>query len=147
MFLFEWQKCRPDSLAAINYYNPQLGFFELGGGGVKNWIQQLSPIISQIFGTDFEGADRGIQITTANERDGGLSGCTFSEAVTWGKYKDAGKGLVQIWGEYSVIAPLLIGYVLEMCKPRELKRFINKKDELYARMKNEFVNNNDKLII
>lgn len=125
--------------AAINYYNPQLGFFELGGGGPKNWIQQISLMISQILGIEFEGADRGIQITTANERDGGLSGCTFSEGVTWGKYKDAKKGLVQIWGEYSFIAPLLIGYVLENCQPRNLKRLFNIKDTLYERMKAELI--------
>lgn len=126
--------------AAIGYHNPQLGFFELGGGGPKNWIQQISPMISQILGIDFKGADRGIQITTAYEKDGGLSGCTFSEGVTWGKYKDAKSGLVQIWGEYSVIAPLLMGYALESCKPRELKRLMEKKEE-YARKLIEIARN------
>ncbi|MDO8647040.1 MAG: deoxyhypusine synthase family protein [Candidatus Diapherotrites archaeon] len=117
--------------ASIVFNSPQLGFFELGGGGPKNWIQTLAPTLNQILGVNFEGADRGIQVTTAFERDGGLSGCTFSEAVTWGKYKDATKGLVQIWGEYSVIAPLLVGYVLEECKPREHKRLFDKKNEFY----------------
>ncbi|MBI2449791.1 deoxyhypusine synthase family protein [Candidatus Pacearchaeota archaeon] len=120
--------------AAIVYSSPQLGFFELGGGGPKNWIQTLAPMISQIFGINYEGADRGIQVTTAIEKDGGLSGCTFGEAVTWGKYKDATKGLVQIWGEYSVIAPLLIGYVLETCEPREHKRLYDHKEEFYQKL-------------
>ncbi len=120
--------------AAIVYSNPQLGFFELGGGGPKNWIQTLAPMISQILGVEFEGADRGIQITTASERDGGLSGCTFGEAVTWGKYKDATKGLVQIWGEYSVIAPLLIRYALATCEPREHKRLFDKKRGFYNKL-------------
>ncbi|MEK6963151.1 MAG: deoxyhypusine synthase family protein, partial [Nanoarchaeota archaeon] len=113
--------------SSIVYGNPQLGFFEWGGGGPKNWIQTLAPMINQIGGVEFEGADRGIQITTANERDGGLSGCTFSEAVTWGKYKDATQGLIQVWGEYSIIAPLLVGYVLENCKERKHKRIIDHK--------------------
>jgi deoxyhypusine synthase len=117
--------------AAILYSNPQLGFFEWGGGGPKNWIQTLAPTINQVIGVEFEGADRGIQITTASEKDGGLSGCTFSEAVTWGKYKDATKGLIQIWGEYSVIAPLLVGYVLESCEPRAHKRLLDRKAEFY----------------
>jgi len=69
--------------AAIAYSSKSTGFVELGGGGPKNFIQQTGPTIKQIFGIDFEGADRGLQITTALERDGGLSGCTFSEGVTW----------------------------------------------------------------
>jgi len=120
--------------AAIVYCSPQLGFFEWGGGGPKNWIQTLAPMLSQIAGVDFEGADRGIQVTTAFERDGGLSGCTFGEAVTWGKYKDATKGLVQVWGEYSIIVPLLVGYVLENCKPRQHKRLLDNKAEYYRRL-------------
>lgn len=121
--------------AALVYNNPQLGFFEWGGGGPKNWIQTLAPMISQILGIEFEGADRGIQITTANERDGGLSGCTFGEAVTWGKYRDATKGLVQIWGEYSIIIPLIVGYVLETTKPREHKRLFDRREEYLQRLK------------
>jgi len=128
---------------AINYYNPQLGFFELGGGGPKNWIQQISPMISQILGKKFEGAERGIQITTAIEKDGGLSGCTFKEGVTWHKYKNAKKGLIQIYGEYSSIFPLITGYVLETCIPREPKRFMDKKKELYKRFK-EIIKNSIK---
>lgn len=117
--------------ASILYSNPQLGFFELGGGGPKNWIQTLAPLICQICGIKFEGADRGLQITTAVEKDGCLSGCTFGEAVTWGKYKDATKGIVQIWGEYSVIAPLVIGYAIEKCSQRAHKRLYDKIPEYY----------------
>jgi len=102
--------------AAIVFASAQTGFIELGGGGPKNFIQQTSPTISQILGVDFEGADRGLQIGTALEREGSLSGCTFSESVTWGKYRRADdEKLVQIWGEYSVIFPILAAYVLENC--------------------------------
>ena len=117
--------------AAIGYSNPQMGFFEWGGGP-KNWIQQISPMINQILKINFEGADRGLQITTAPEKDGGLSGCTLGEGVTWGKYKDAKSGVAQIWSEYSMIAPLLVGYALENCKPRNLKRLMDRKEEYVA---------------
>lgn len=120
--------------AAILYSTKTNGFFEFGGGGPKNFIQQMAPTISQILEIDYEGADRGIQITTAVERDGGLSGCTFGEAVTWGKYKDAHKGLVQVWGEVSVVAPLMFWYVMENCKPRPLKELMDKKKEFYERL-------------
>ncbi|MFZ1956343.1 MAG: deoxyhypusine synthase family protein [Desulfobacterales bacterium] len=108
--------------AAIVFSAGQTGFIELGGGGPKNFIQQTSPTISQILGIAFEGADRGLQIGTAIEREGSLSGCTFSEAVTWGKYRSVDEEkMVQIWGEYSVIFPLLAAYVLAKCAKRPLK--------------------------
>jgi deoxyhypusine synthase len=120
--------------AGIAYCNPPLGFFEWGGGGPKNWIQTLGPFIKQIYDVEFEGADRGIQITTAPEHDGGLSGCTFGEAVTWGKYKDATKGLVQIRQEYSTIVPLLVGYVMDNCKPREHRRLYEQRGEFREKL-------------
>ncbi len=105
--------------AAIAFDAQQTGFVELGGGGPKNFIQQTGPTISQILGIDFEGADRGIQIGTAVEREGSLSSCTFGEAVTWGKYQQADEAnLVQVWGEYSIIFPLLAAYVTDLCAPR-----------------------------
>jgi len=105
--------------AAIVFSSSCTGFVELGGGGPKNFIQQTGPTLRQILGVDFDGADRGLQIGTAVEREGSLSSCTFSEAVTWGKYQSAEEDkLVQIWGEYSVIFPLLAAYVLEACPNR-----------------------------
>ncbi|MDL2269429.1 deoxyhypusine synthase family protein [Desulfosarcina sp. OttesenSCG-928-A07] len=109
--------------SAIAYGAKQTGFLELGGGGPKNFIQQTGPTISQILGIEFEGADRGIQIGTAVEREGSLSSCTFGEAVTWGKYQEASEAnLVQVWGEYSIIFPLLVAYVMDLCPPRPLSR-------------------------
>ena len=124
--------------ASILYSSKSTGFFEFGGGGPKNFIQQTGPTLSQIFGLlHHEGADRGIQITTAIERDGGLSGCTFGEAVTWGKYKDAHKGLVQVWGEVSVIAPLIFWYAFEKCAERPLKKIMDRKKEFYDKLIND----------
>jgi deoxyhypusine synthase len=122
--------------AAISFSLPQIGFVELGGGGPKNFIQQTGPTISQILNIDFEGADRGLQISTALEREGSLSGCTFGEAVTWGKYKTAHHDkLVQIWGEYSVIFPLLVAYVIEKCERRSQRNIIEKLPEFIESLK------------
>lgn len=111
--------------AAIAFSNPELGFVELGGGGPKNFIQQTGPTISQILGIDFEGAERGLQIGTAIEREGSLSGCTFGESVTWGKYRSADEAcLVQIWGEYSVQFPLVAAFALDACPLREPRNLV-----------------------
>jgi len=112
--------------ASIVFSSEQTGFIVLGGGGPKNFIQQTSPTISQILKVKFEGAERGIQIGTAIEKEGSLSGCTFSESVTWGKYRSADdRKLVQIWGEYSVIFPILATYALENCNKRSSRNFIS----------------------
>jgi deoxyhypusine synthase len=113
--------------AAITYAAGGTSFIELGGGGPKNFIQQTGPTISQILSLEFEGAERGLQIGTALEREGSLSGCTFGEAVTWGKYrKDDPDKLVQIWAEYSLVFPLLCMYVLELCPPRKKNNLCDK---------------------
>jgi deoxyhypusine synthase len=112
--------------AAVTFAYPQTGFVELGGGGPKNFIQQTGPTISQIFNIPFQGAERGLQIGTASEKDGSLSGCTFGESVTWGKYRAAeAERLVQIWGEYSVIFPLLAAFVLDRCEKRRPRDLIS----------------------
>ena len=109
--------------AAIVFASGQTSFIELGGGGPKNFIQQTGPTISQILRIQHEGAERGLQIGTAVEKEGSLSGCTFSESVTWGKYRSAAEDkLVQIWGEYSVIFPILTAYVLDNCRKRPPKK-------------------------
>ncbi len=117
--------------SAIVYGSKQTGFLELGGGGPKNFIQQTGPNLSQINKIPYKGADRGIQISVADPRDGGLSGCTFSEAVTWHKYKKADeRSLIQIWGEYAVIFPMLALYALDRCAKRKPRRLYDDLDEL-----------------
>jgi deoxyhypusine synthase len=122
---FSAQKDIFDS-AAIAYGSRQTGFVELGGGGPKNFIQQTGPTIGQILQIEYEGAEKGLQISTASEREGSLSGCTFGEAVTWGKYhSNDEEKLVQIWGEYSIIFPLLAAYVLENCQKHQPRNTIS----------------------
>lgn len=121
--------------AAVAYASGNTGFVELGGGGPKNFIQQTGPMLSQILGTGFEGADRGIQVSTAAEREGSLSGCTFGEAVTWGKYREADEDkLVQVWSEYSLVFPLLAAYVVEVCQARPQRGLTHRMSEFIARL-------------
>lgn len=121
--------------AAIVFSSGQTGFIVLGGGGPKNFIQQTGPTINQILHLDYEGAERGLQIGTAIEREGSLSGCTFSEAVTWGKYRSADEEtLVQIWGEYSVIFPILAAYLLDNCETRPSKKIVSRMPEFIKKL-------------
>jgi deoxyhypusine synthase len=121
--------------AAVAFSASPCGFVELGGGGPKNFIQQTGPTIRQVLDIPFEGAERGLQIGTAVEREGSLSGCTFGESVTWGKYKSADEeNLVQIWGEYSVIFPLLVSYVLDRCESRKPRNLVLEMTRMIQRL-------------
>jgi deoxyhypusine synthase len=122
------QLCAHDDIldsAALMFCAEKTGFVELGGGGPKNFIQQTAPTLDQMMGIQFDGAERGLQIGTAVEREGSLSGCTFGEAVTWGKYKEADTSqLIQIWAEYSLVLPLLTAYVIDSCHARPATRLV-----------------------
>jgi len=59
------------------------------------------------------GLDLAVQITTGVEFDGSLTGARLSEAITWGKVKAKGRE-VSIWGEATVILPLLVKALLEV---------------------------------
>ncbi len=121
--------------AAIVFTSSRTGFVELGGGGPKNFIQQTGPVLSQILRKEYLGAERGLQISTAVEREGSLSSCTFDEAVTWKKYRSTGGGkLVQIWGEYSLIFPLLSAYVIDTCPRKTPERLIARMPEIIRRL-------------
>ena len=52
----------------------------------------------------------GIQISTADMRDGGLSGSTLKEAISWGT-DDKQIEDVMVWGEATVFFPLLLSYI------------------------------------
>ena len=134
--------------AAIAFAAPRTGFVELGGGGPKNFIQQTGPTISQILGVEFEGAERGLQIGTAVEREGSLSGCTFEEAVTWGKYRGVDhEKMVQVWGEYSVIFPLIAAYVIDECAERSPRRVVSQLPEFIRRLESRASQTNPSLQI
>jgi deoxyhypusine synthase len=60
------------------------GVIFIGGGVPKNFIQQTQ-IIASIHKTECRGHDYAIQFTTDTPHFGGLSGCTFEEAISWGK--------------------------------------------------------------
>jgi deoxyhypusine synthase len=63
---------------------PSSGVIYVGGGAPKNFIQQTEVTIS-ILGEEAAGHKYAVQIITDPPHWGGLSGCTFEEAQSWGK--------------------------------------------------------------
>lgn len=60
------------------------GVIYIGGGTPKNFIQQTE-VTATLQCKDVEGHKYAIQVTADAPHWGGLSGCTFEEAQSWGK--------------------------------------------------------------
>lgn len=88
------------------------GILLLGGGVPKNFLQDAVLGGEAKHGVRIEEAsvhDFAVQITTATEYDGALSGSTFREALSWGKVEIEQEQMVHL--EASVGFPLLASSV------------------------------------
>jgi deoxyhypusine synthase len=97
-----------------------LGIFTIGGGVPRNWAQQVGPFIditNDRCGTDFVPPRfrYGVRICPEPVHWGGLSGCTYSEGVSWGKFFSPADGgqFAEVYSDATVILPLLIKAVFE----------------------------------
>lgn len=83
-----------DELADVKVFAHSLlhkergGTIIVGGGVPRNWAQQAWPLLDMTGATERHGYDRTVRIFTDSPSWGGLSGCTISESVSWGKYTE-----------------------------------------------------------
>ena len=109
------------------------GAIYIGGGVPKNYIQQLGPVSELLF--QKEGGHRyAFQITTDDPKWGGLSGCTFEEAKSWGKIGKESTYAV-VYMDATIALPLLVGAILQegkIYRRRKRRRFIWEGDRLKA---------------
>ena len=82
----------------------RIGAIILGGGLPKHFTLGANILRG--------GLDTAIQITTAHEEDGSLSGAKLQEGISWGKVK-AKASFETVIGDATVLFPLMIGAVLE----------------------------------
>ena len=104
----------------------RLGIFTIGGGVPRNWAQQVSPYLEILQ----ERCDRslslrkfqyGVRICPEPEHWGGLSGCTYSEGVSWGKFvapKDGGR-FAEVLCDATVAWPILVKGVRQRLDKQE----------------------------
>ena len=100
------------------------GAIYIGGGVPKNYIQQLGPVSELLFEKE-SGHRYAFQVTTDDPKWGGLSGCTFEEAKSWGKI-ERGSNYAALYMDATVALPLLVGAVLQegkVCRKRRRRRF------------------------
>ena len=81
------------------------GVVYIGGGVPKNFIQQTQ-VVASLHDQDLGGHDYAIQYTTDAPHWGGLSGCTFEEAVSWGKESPT-SSKVQVFCDATIALPLV----------------------------------------
>jgi deoxyhypusine synthase len=98
----------------------RLGIFTIGGGVPRNWAQELGPyieIINERLRLDLKPPryHYAVRICPEPTHWGGLSGCTYSEGVSWGKFVPPRQGsrFAEIYADATTIWPLLILGVLE----------------------------------
>jgi len=98
----------------------RLGIFTIGGGVPRNWAQEIGPYV------EITNHRLGISLATPRYRYavricpepthwGGLSGCTYSEGVSWGKFVPESEGgrFAEVYADATTVWPLLIKGVLE----------------------------------
>ncbi len=99
----------------------RLGIFTIGGGVPRNWAQQVAPYIditNNRVGTRFTPPrfQYGVRICPEPVHWGGLSGCTYSEGVSWGKFvpREEGGRFAEVYADATVVWPLLMKAVFEV---------------------------------
>ena len=98
-----------DNFAEFIEQYDKYGIIIIGGGVPRNWSQQIFPYLEQIKNKRNSGYNYGVRIHTATEYDGGLSGSTISESVSWGKYsKHSDSKNVSVWVDSTIGFPLLM---------------------------------------
>jgi deoxyhypusine synthase len=98
----------------------RLGIFTIGGGVPRNWAQQVAPYLDVI--TTRKGHPGlnqrfryGVRICPEPVHWGGLSGCTYEEGVSWGKFIPPAEGgrFAEVAADATIAWPILVKAVLE----------------------------------
>jgi deoxyhypusine synthase len=98
----------------------RVGIFTIGGGVPRNWAQQVAPFYD-IAAHRLQLAlpaprfRYGVRICPEPVHWGGLSGCTYSEGVSWGKfvpYEEGGR-YAEVLADATLVWPLLMRAVFE----------------------------------
>jgi len=121
-----------------NYTNQMVsakyaGIFTVGGGVPRNWAQQVGPYSESVyrrFGGEKESPTRfkyGVRICPEPVYWGGLSGCTYSEGVSWGKFipKKEGGLWAEVLCDATIAWPILIKAVIQRLDREGFRRVRN----------------------
>src|SRR6184192_3974257 len=98
----------------------RMGIFTVGGGVPRNWSQQFGVYAELLARRGYKKLplkryNYGLRICPEPVHWGGLSGSTYTEAVSWGKFvpPEEGGKFAEIFEDATVALPLVVGAVLE----------------------------------
>jgi len=98
----------------------KLGIFTIGGGVPRNWAQQVGPFVditNMRLGVEIRQPRfrYGIRICPEPVHWGGLSGCTYKEGVSWGKFvpPEEGGRFAEVHCDATIAWPILVRAMLE----------------------------------
>ena len=101
----------------------KMGIFTIGGGVPRNWSQQFGVYAELMARRGYESLPLkryhyGVRICPEPVHWGGLSGSTYTEAVSWGKFVPPHEGgkFAEVLEDATVALPLVVGAVLERLK-------------------------------
>lgn len=110
----------------------ETGLLMIGGGVPKNFAQDVV-VAAEVLGKDVAMHKYAVQITVADERDGGLSGSTLKEAHSWGKVDNVYEQMV--YCEATIAFPLLVsaayhGGAWKGRTPKRLCQLLKKEEKI-----------------
>jgi deoxyhypusine synthase len=98
----------------------RMGIFTVGGGVPRNWAQQFGVYAELLARRGYKEIplkryNYGVRICPEPVHWGGLSGSTYTEAVSWGKFvpREEGGQLAEVFDDATVALPLIVGAVLD----------------------------------
>lgn len=98
----------------------RMGIFTVGGGVPRNWSQQFGVYAELLARRGYKNLplkryNYGLRICPEPVSWGGLSGSTYTEAVSWGKFvpPEEGGRFAEVFDDATVALPLIVGAVLE----------------------------------
>jgi deoxyhypusine synthase len=117
-------------LTKIKIAERDTGLLMIGGGVPKNFAQDVT-VAADVVGKKVHMHKYAVQITVADERDGGLSGSTLREAHSWGKVDRKTEQLV--FSEATIAFPLLASYAYhrgswQKRTPRDFNSLLDKRN-------------------
>ncbi|GAB6162424.1 deoxyhypusine synthase [Desulfothermus naphthae] len=94
----------------------KIGIFTIGGGVPRNWAQQVGPFLEMSLQQfpelkwKIKRFHYGVRICPEPVHWGGLSGCTYEEGISWGKFvpKDKGGKFAEVLCDATIAWPILI---------------------------------------
>ena len=98
----------------------RLGLLTMGGGVPRNWAQQFGVYVELRLRRGLDNFDLkryhyGVRVCPEPVNWGGLSGSTYTEAVSWGKFvpPEEGGRFAEVLEDATVALPLVAGAVLQ----------------------------------